>query len=140
MSNIYGRNTGYIRATDFTCCFKAGVSFRRGVTQSTNVELLLLSVTVLDIARSASTVREKYFELPSAFLSASYSPSPCSVFVCMLDCSDPARAKALRSAVLFLGHRFPNVRKTTAEALYLKLLANEEIVDEVLHSMMPSTR
>lgn len=49
----------------------------------------------------------------------------------MLDYSDPARAKALRSSVLFLGHRFPNVRKTTAEALYLKLLANEDIVDEV---------
>lgn len=34
--------------------------------------------------------------------------------------------------MLFLGHRFPNVRKATAEALYLKLLANEAIVDEVL--------
>lgn len=49
----------------------------------------------------------------------------------MLDYSDPARAKALRYSVLFLGHRFPNVRKTTAEALYLKLLSNEEVVDEV---------
>lgn len=55
-----------------------------------------------------------------------------SLFVCMLDYSDPARTKALRNSVLFLGHRFPNVRKTTAEALYLKLLANEDIVDEVL--------
>lgn len=54
-----------------------------------------------------------------------------SVFVCMLDYSGPARAKGLRNSVLFLGHRFPNVRKTTAEALYLKLLANEDIVDEV---------
>lgn len=55
-----------------------------------------------------------------------------SVFVCMLDYSEPARTKALRNSVLFLGHRFPNVRKTTAEALYLKLLANEDIiVDEV---------
>lgn len=54
-----------------------------------------------------------------------------SVFVCMLDYSDPARSRALRYSVLFLGHRFPNVRKTTAEALYLKLLANEDVVDEV---------
>lgn len=54
-----------------------------------------------------------------------------SVFVCMLDYSGPARTRALRNSVLFLGHRFPNVRKTTAEALYLKLLANEDIVDEV---------
>ncbi|CAN0255241.1 unnamed protein product, partial [Hapterophycus canaliculatus] len=46
----------------------------------------------------------------------------------MLDYSDPARARALRNSVLFLGHRFPNVRKTTAEALYLKLLANEDVV------------
>ncbi|CAM9179699.1 unnamed protein product [Scytosiphon promiscuus] len=56
-----------------------------------------------------------------------------SVFVCMLDFSDPARARALRNSVLFLGHRFPNVRKTTAEALYLKLLANEEIVEEAVY-------
>lgn len=54
-----------------------------------------------------------------------------SVFVCMLDYGEPVRAKALRSSVLHLGHRFPKVRKTTAEALYLKLLANESIVDEV---------
>eukprot|EP00752_Nemacystus_decipiens_P005667 g5128.t1 len=56
-----------------------------------------------------------------------------SVFVCMLDYSGPARAKALRNSVLFLGHRFPNVRKTTAEALYLKLLANEDVVDEAVY-------
>lgn len=55
-----------------------------------------------------------------------------SVFVCMLNYSDPVRPKALRNSVLFLGHRFPNVRKTVAEAMYLKLLANEEVVNEVI--------
>lgn len=50
----------------------------------------------------------------------------------MLDFSGPARSRALRNSALFLGHRFPNVRKTTAEALYLKLLSHEDIVvDEV---------
>ena len=59
------------------------------------------------------------------------SHSTLSLFVCLMDYEDPARARALRSSVLLLGHRFPSVRKTTAEALYLKLLANETIVDEV---------
>lgn len=57
----------------------------------------------------------------------------------MLDYSGPARARALRNSVLFLGHRFPNVRKTTAEALYLKLLANEDIVDEVRRLVRKTT-
>lgn len=58
---------------------------------------------------------------------------PGSVFTGMLDFGDPVRSKALKNSVLFLAHRFPNVRKTTAEALYLKLLANEEVVDQVTH-------
>ncbi|CAM9657544.1 unnamed protein product, partial [Sphacelaria rigidula] len=58
-----------------------------------------------------------------------------SVFVCILDYEDPVRSKALRSCVLFLAHRFPTVRKTTAEALYLKLLANEAVIDEVKTSL-----
>lgn len=58
----------------------------------------------------------------------------------MLDYTGPARAKGLRNSLLFLGHRFPNVRKTTAEALYLKLLANEDIVDEVKRLIYRSTR
>ncbi|CAB1111562.1 unnamed protein product [Ectocarpus sp. CCAP 1310/34] len=56
-----------------------------------------------------------------------------SVLVCMLNYSDPVRPKALRNSVLFLGHRFPNVRKTVAEAMYLKLLANEDVVDEAVY-------
>lgn len=56
----------------------------------------------------------------------------------MLDYGEPVRPKALRSSIVFLGHRFPTVRKTTAEALYLKLLANEEVVHEV--SFVPPMR
>lgn len=64
--------------------------------------------------------------------SRSRSRSLRSVYVSMLDFHDPARAKALRRSVLLLAHRFPVVRKSTAEALYIKLLANEEVVDQVM--------
>lgn len=45
--------------------------------------------------------------------------------------SDPVtERKALKALVLFLGHRFPNVRRVAAEKLYMRLLMHEEVVDE----------
>ncbi|TYZ57878.1 hypothetical protein PybrP1_000306 [[Pythium] brassicae (nom. inval.)] len=45
--------------------------------------------------------------------------------------SEPAtERKALKALVLFLGHRFPKVRKVAAEKLYMRLLVHEEVVDE----------
>lgn len=38
--------------------------------------------------------------------------------------------KALKALVLFLGHRFPKVRKLTAERLYTRLLVHEEVIDD----------
>ncbi|KAG7383272.1 hypothetical protein PHYPSEUDO_003895 [Phytophthora pseudosyringae] len=45
--------------------------------------------------------------------------------------SDPeTEAKTMRALVLFLGHKFPKVRKLTAEKLYTRLLLHDEIIDE----------
>ncbi|KAL4175352.1 hypothetical protein KRP22_000320 [Phytophthora ramorum] len=45
--------------------------------------------------------------------------------------SDPkTEAKTLRALVLFLGHKFPKVRKLTAEKLYTRLLLHDEVINE----------
>lgn len=53
-----------------------------------------------------------------------------AVLVGLLPSVRDTEAKALKALILFLGHRFPNVRKLTAERLYTKLLVHEEVVDE----------
>lgn len=53
-----------------------------------------------------------------------------AVLVGLLPSERETEAKSLKALILFLGHRFPNVRKLTAERLYTKLLVHEEVVDE----------
>ncbi|GMF11521.1 unnamed protein product [Phytophthora lilii] len=53
-----------------------------------------------------------------------------SVLIGLLPSNPETEAKTLRALVLFLGHKFPKVRKLTAEKLYTRLLLHDEIVDE----------
>lgn len=61
-----------------------------------------------------------------------------AVLVGLLPSDSETQARALKALLLFLAHRFPNVRKLTAERLYTRLLVHEEVVDEekVRHSLM----
>ncbi|KAF4320208.1 hypothetical protein JM18_002220 [Phytophthora kernoviae] len=53
-----------------------------------------------------------------------------SVLIGLLPSDSEIEAKSLRALVLFLGHRFPKVRKLTAERLYTRLLLHEEVINE----------
>ncbi|RLN62335.1 hypothetical protein BBJ29_007577 [Phytophthora kernoviae] len=53
-----------------------------------------------------------------------------SVLIGLLPSDSEIEAKSLRALVLFLGHRFPKVRKLTAEKLYTRLLLHEEVINE----------
>ncbi|KAG6592731.1 Tubulin-specific chaperone D [Phytophthora cinnamomi] len=53
-----------------------------------------------------------------------------SVLIGLLPSDPETETKTLRALVLFLGHKFPKVRKLTAEKLYTRLLLHDEIVDE----------
>ncbi|KAE9047708.1 Tubulin-specific chaperone D [Phytophthora rubi] len=53
-----------------------------------------------------------------------------SVLIGLLPSDRETETKTLRALVLFLGHKFPKVRKLTAEKLYTRLLLHDEIVDE----------
>ncbi|KAG7398260.1 hypothetical protein PHYBOEH_011433 [Phytophthora boehmeriae] len=53
-----------------------------------------------------------------------------SVLIGLLPSDPETEVKSLRALVLFLGHRFPKVRKLTAEKLYTRLLLHEEVVNE----------
>ncbi|RLN95357.1 hypothetical protein BBJ28_00014498 [Nothophytophthora sp. Chile5] len=53
-----------------------------------------------------------------------------SVLIGLLPSDAETEAKVLRALVLFLGHRFPKVRKLTAEKLYTRLLLHEEVIGE----------
>lgn len=52
-----------------------------------------------------------------------------AVLVGLLPSEPQAQQKALKALVLFLGHRFPKVRKLTAERLYTRLLVHEDVID-----------
>ncbi|KAI9905173.1 hypothetical protein PsorP6_013592 [Peronosclerospora sorghi] len=51
-----------------------------------------------------------------------------SVLTCLLPSDPETERKALRALALFLGHRFPSVRKLTAEKLYTRLILHDAIV------------
>lgn len=53
-----------------------------------------------------------------------------SVLIGLLPSDPETEIKTLRALVLFLGHKFPKVRKLTAEKLYTRLLLHDEIVIE----------
>lgn len=53
-----------------------------------------------------------------------------AVLTGLLPSEPETEGKALKALLLFLGHRFPKVRKMTAEKLYTRLLVNEEVIDE----------
>ncbi|KAJ0403682.1 hypothetical protein P43SY_003794 [Pythium insidiosum] len=51
-----------------------------------------------------------------------------TVLVGMLPCDSQEETKVLYALCLFLSHRFPTVRKATAERLYTRLLVHDEIM------------
>ncbi|GLD96045.1 hypothetical protein PINS_up004723 [Pythium insidiosum] len=51
-----------------------------------------------------------------------------AVLVGMLPCDTQEETKVLYALCLFLSHRFPTVRKATAERLYTRLLVHDEIM------------
>lgn len=53
-----------------------------------------------------------------------------AVLTGLLPSEPETEGKALKALLMFLGHRFPKVRKMTAEKLYTRLLVNEEVIDE----------
>lgn len=53
-----------------------------------------------------------------------------SVLVGLLPSDNETENRVLKALLLFLAHRFPKVRKLTAERLYTRLLLDEEIIDE----------
>ena len=53
-----------------------------------------------------------------------------SVLIGLLPSDTATERKTLRALMLFLGHKFPKVRKLTAERLYTRLLVHDEIVNE----------
>eukprot|EP00644_Phytophthora_capsici_P007644 jgi/Phyca11/555344/estExt2_Genewise1Plus.C_PHYCAscaffold_720060 len=58
-----------------------------------------------------------------------------SVLIGLLPSDPETMSKALRALVLFLGHKFPKVRKLTAEKLYTRLLLHDEVIDEEKYDM-----
>ncbi|KAL3660909.1 hypothetical protein V7S43_013926 [Phytophthora oleae] len=59
-----------------------------------------------------------------------------SVLIGLLPSDPETESKTLRALVLFLGHKFPKVRKLTAEKLYTRLLLHDEVVDEEKYDMV----
>jgi tubulin-specific chaperone D len=53
-----------------------------------------------------------------------------NVLIGLLPSEPETETKVLKALVLFLAHRFPRVRKLTAEKLYTRLLVHEEVIDE----------
>ncbi|GMF38826.1 unnamed protein product [Phytophthora fragariaefolia] len=53
-----------------------------------------------------------------------------SVLIGLLPSDPDTETKTLRALLLFLGHKFPKVRKLTAEKLYTRLILHDEIIDE----------
>ncbi|ETM99131.1 hypothetical protein PPTG_18987 [Phytophthora nicotianae INRA-310] len=53
-----------------------------------------------------------------------------SVLIGLLPSDPETESKTLRALVLFLGHKFPKVRKLTAEKLYTRFLLHDAIIDE----------
>jgi len=53
-----------------------------------------------------------------------------AVLVGLLPSDTHTQSRTLKALLLFLAHRFPKVRKLTAERLYTRLLVYEEMVDE----------
>ncbi|UIZ27599.1 hypothetical protein KXD40_005842 [Peronospora effusa] len=53
-----------------------------------------------------------------------------NVLIGLLPSDTETENKTLRALMLFLGHKFPKVRKMTAERLYTRLLVHDEIVNE----------
>ncbi|KAF4045773.1 Tubulin folding cofactor D C terminal [Phytophthora infestans] len=53
-----------------------------------------------------------------------------SVLIGLLPSDPGTESKTLRALVLFLGHKFPKVRKMTAEKLYTRLLLQDEVIEE----------
>lgn len=59
-----------------------------------------------------------------------------AVLVGLLPSDSSTQTRTLKALLLFLAHRFPKVRKLTAERLYTRLLVHEEMVDEDKVSMV----
>ncbi|TMW57468.1 hypothetical protein Poli38472_003393 [Pythium oligandrum] len=53
-----------------------------------------------------------------------------SVLVGLLPSDTETEGKALRALLMFIAHRFPKVRKLTAEKLYTRLLVHDDVVPE----------
>ncbi|EQC36821.1 hypothetical protein SDRG_05653 [Saprolegnia diclina VS20] len=62
-----------------------------------------------------------------------------SVLVGLLPSEVSVEQRAFRGLAVFLGHRFPKVRKLTAEKLYTRLLMHEELVDEATYEAVLGT-
>lgn len=50
------------------------------------------------------------------------------ILIHLLQFEDPVRADALKALIIFLGHRYPRVRKQAAELLYIQLLSDRYAV------------
>ncbi|DAZ95162.1 TPA: hypothetical protein N0F65_012416 [Lagenidium giganteum] len=53
-----------------------------------------------------------------------------SVLTGLLPSCKETETKALRALIMFMGHKFPRVRKATAEKVYTRLLLHEEVVPD----------
>jgi len=75
---------------------------------------------MVDIVACAQRESRRSTNIPKLF-------STVNVLVSLLSHQNPVRRQALQSILVFLGHRFPRIRKHAAEQLYSKVLVDGDV-------------